>query len=148
MYQGKKRIYLANYKLLVNNEKVKRLDINQYERILGFFMVSPLKWERQFNKMVHKMKQAIAKLKNTTITILVVYIYYNMYLLTKVYFRCGIMKITDKQEEYLMKIYEPTILKKLGFSVKFPHNILYAWKLALGIGIIKSSTVIKTLALK
>ena len=47
-----------------------------------------------------------------------------------------------------MKIYELTILKKLGFSVKFPHNVLYAWKLALGIGIIKPSTVIETLALK
>ena len=98
--------------------------------------------------MVHKMKQVIEKLKHTTITTPVAYVYYNMYLLTKVYFRCRIMKITDKQEEHLMKIYKLIILKKLGFSIKFPCNVLYTRKSALGIGIIKPSTAIEILAPK
>ena len=45
-YQGKKRICPVDYELLVNNEKVKRLDMNQYERILGIFIRPSLKWER------------------------------------------------------------------------------------------------------
>ena len=55
-YQGEKRICLVDYELLVNNKKVKRLDINQCKRMLSVFMGPSLKWERQFNEIVHKMK--------------------------------------------------------------------------------------------
>ena len=44
------------------------------------------------------MIEAIAKLKNITITILVAHTFYNMYLLIKVYFEYGIMNITKVQE--------------------------------------------------
>ena len=90
----------------------------------------------------------MAKLKNITIATLVAYIFYNIYLLTKIYFRYSIMYITSKQEQFLMKIYESTILRKLGFSVKFPRNVLYTRKLVLSIGIIKLSTAIEILAFK
>jgi len=47
-----------------------------------------------------------------------------------------------------MKIYELVILKKLRLSEKFPRSILCAWKLALGIGIIKLSTIIAIIVFK
>ena len=124
------------------------MDVNQCERTLGVFMGPSLKWERQFNEMVHKMKQAIAKLKNTTITTLVAYIYYNMYLLTKVYFGYSVINITKVQEQILVKVHEITILRKLRFIEKFPQRVLYSYKTALGISLIKLSTMIATLVLK
>jgi uncharacterized protein with PQ loop repeat len=107
-----------------------------------------LNWERQFNEMVEKIKQVISKLRNTSIITLVAYVFYNIYLLTKVYFGYSIMNINNTREEYLMKLYEPTILKKLRFNIKFPCNVLYARKSILGIGLIKPSTAIQALALK
>ena len=48
----------------------------------------------------------------------------------------------------MIRIYEPTILQKLGLSQKFSHKILYTRKSALGIGILKPSTIVDTLAIK
>jgi hypothetical protein len=41
-----------------------------------------------------------------------------------------------------MKIYKSVVLKKLGFSEKFPHRVLYARKIVLGISSIKLSIII------
>ena len=71
-----------------------------------------------------------------------------MYLLTKAYFGCGIMNIIKVQEQILMKVCKITILKKLGFSKKFPRKVLHSCKIALGIGLIKLSTIIVALVLK
>ena len=40
------------------------------------------------------------------------------------------------------------ILRKLGLSEWFPRDVLYLRKTALGVGIIKPSTIIDILALK
>ena len=47
-----------------------------------------------------------------------------------------------------MKIYKPVVLKKLRFSEKFLHYILYAQKTALKIGSIKPFIIIIILVLK
>ena len=47
-----------------------------------------------------------------------------------------------------MNISEPVLLKKLGLSEKFPREILYARKSALGVGLLKPSTIITILTLK
>ena len=47
-----------------------------------------------------------------------------------------------------MKIYEPVILRKLGLSIKFPSNILYARKSMLGVKLMSPSTIMDILALK
>ena len=79
------------------------------------------------------MREAIYKLKNTTLAINNASMYYNMYLIKKVYFGTEIMSILEQQENELKKIYESVILKKLGLSEKFPRKILYARKSALGL---------------
>ena len=68
--------------------------------------------------------------------------------MTKVYFGCGIILILDTQEKKLKSIYENIILKKFGLSEKFPHEVLYMRKSALGLGLIKPSTAIELQALK
>ena len=71
-----------------------------------------------------------------------------MYLIKKVYFGYGIIKIIPKQEEILMRISEPVILVKLELNKKFPRIILYTRKIALGIEIMKLSTIIVLLVIK
>ena len=112
-------------------------------------MMSPsLVWEKQFDIMVIKLKEAVRKLNNMEMITTLALIYYNVYLITNVYYGCGIFSISKKQEDILMKIYEPVILQKLGLSIKFPRNVLYARKSALEVGLIAPSTIIDTLALK
>ena len=94
------------------------------------------------------MSKAICKLSNTTMVVSTASMYYNMYLIKKVYFRCGVISITSKQEEVLKKIYEPVILKKLGLSANFPAVVLYSRKLALDAGLLAPRAIINTLVMK
>jgi len=94
------------------------------------------------------MKDAISKLKNTTIATSTASIYYNMYLIKKVYYGCGILTINKSQEKILRKIYEPVILKKMGLSVKFSRDILHTRQMALGVGLMSPKTIMNILALK
>ena len=105
-----------------------------------------MKWIRQFKMMKEKMINAMWKLGNIPVTVSNAYLYINMYLITHVYFGCGILNINPKQEEILMKLSEPVILKKIQLSVKFPREVLYARKSALGIGLMKPSTILAVLA--
>ena len=94
------------------------------------------------------MVEAIFKLKNTEIVVPTAHLYYNMYLIKKVYFGCGIIHLSEQQECILKKIYKPVILRKLGLSKNFPRSILYSRKTALGIGLLTPVTIIDVLALK
>ena len=94
------------------------------------------------------MKVTINKLKNINITISSAYIFYNIYSHEKVYFRCGIMSIIEKQEKESMRIYEPVILNKLSLSKKFPRWVLYARKSALSVRLMKLPTMIIIIVLK
>ena len=98
--------------------------------------------------MKEKILEAIYKLKNTTIVASTACIYYNMYLIKKVYFGCRVLGITLQQEEVLKKIYEPIILRKLELSENFPRAVLYSRKTALGVGLIVPRIIIDVLALK
>ena len=95
-----------------------------------------------------KLIEAMGKLRNITITTTNAYTFYNMYLTKKVYFGCGVVKLSLEQEEILIKISELVLLKKLGLSENFPREILYARKSALGVGLLKPSTIITILTLK
>ena len=78
-----------------------------------------LKWVKQFEIMKDKLYGTMSKLQSTTITISNAYVFFNMYLIRRVYFGCRIMILLPKQEEILMKISEAILLKKLGLSEKF-----------------------------
>jgi hypothetical protein len=107
-----------------------------------------MKWMKQYKVMKDKMQYTIAKLQNTVIVLPLTYIFFNQYLIKSIYFGCRVVYLNKVQEKELMKIYEEPILKKIGLSAKFSRQILYAWKSALGVGIIRPSTIINTLAIK
>ena len=46
-----------------------------------------------------------------------------------------------------MRIYEPVILRKLGLGEKFPRLCLYSRRTALGLGLMKPSTIMAIQAL-
>ena len=98
--------------------------------------------------MREKMIIAIKKLNNTSITIANAHMYYNMYLIKQVYFGCEVIKLTPKQEKTLLEISERAILKKLGLSEKFPRAVLHSRKTALGVGLMKPTTIVNILTLK
>ena len=75
--------------------------------------------------MKDKMRKAIYKLHTTNIYPQLTYIFFNVYLITSVYFGCRILSITQVQKK-LLAIYEKTVLKKLGLSEKSLRAILYS----------------------
>jgi len=98
--------------------------------------------------MQKKLHVSITKLMNIDINTYQAAIYYNIYMIKSIYFGCGIFELTDNQEKELKKIYEEPLLIKLGFSRNFPRRVLYSRKSALGIGIMKPSTIINILKVK
>ena len=69
-------------------------------------------------------------------------------MITRTFFRCGVVELTEQQELELMKKCEIPSLKQLRFSENFPRAILSTRKANLGIILMKLSTAIDTLALK
>ena len=98
--------------------------------------------------MKEKLAKAIFKLHSISIHLQLIYMFFNAYLIASIYFRCGVIKIIEKQELELMKIYKKIVLRKLRLSEKFPRVILYSRKTLLGLGLLKPSIIIKTLVLK
>ena len=145
---GIKHIKDVQIEIEVNGKKLAQEKCKDSEKTLGVMMSPSLSWEKQFCMMVGKMKDAVRKLNNTEMITTTASMYYNAYLITNVYYGSGVFSITKTQEEVLKKIYEPTILRKLKLSTKFPRKILYARKSALGVGLMAPSTIVDTLAVR
>ena len=88
------------------------------------------------------------KLRKTPLTIANAHAHFNMRLITMVYFGCGLLILSEKQEEELMKISEGVLLRKLELSKRFPRRTLRAKRTQLGTGMLKPTTIIAVLALK
>jgi len=147
-YQGLKKIKNLKVKIELNDHEINSVKCEESTKTLGVYMTPTLSWSSQFKQMVDKMKEAIHKLANTEIMASTAHIFYNAYLIKKVYFGCGIVTLEPNQEMILRKIYEPVILRKLQLSEKFPRDVLYMRNSALGIGLLKPTTIIDSLSLK
>jgi len=134
--------------LKVNEQLLEKININESVKLLGVHMTPTLKWEKQFKIITEKMQEALYKLKSIPLSIANTYMYYNMYLMRKVYFRCGIITIMPNQEKILMKISKSILLRKMDLSKKFPRKMLYARKSALGVELMKPLRMVAILSLK
>ena len=94
------------------------------------------------------MQTVIEKLNNTNIKTPITYIIFNAYLIKSVYFGCGIIELSNKQDKILQSIHENTILVKLNLGWIFWRSILCTRKIAIGVGLIKLSTTIAMLVMK
>jgi len=98
--------------------------------------------------MKEKISKSITKLINTDINMQQAYLYFNVYLTRSVFFGSNIVELTPLQEKELMRIYERSLLRKIGLSKTFSCYALYTRRSALGIGIIKPSTIVAMATLK
>jgi len=71
-----------------------------------------------------------------------------MYLVWTNFFGSRVIKISDKQEKELKKIYKISLLTKLKLGEKFLRQILYTRRIALGVGIIQPCTAIAMATLR
>ena len=91
---------------------------------------------------------SITKFINIALIPYQVAIYFNIYMIKSVFFGCRVVSFNQKQEQELKRICEELLLRKMGFSQKFPQNALYSRKIAIGIGIMELLTIIDMLKLK
>ena len=146
--QGKKKIKNVDANIQLNNQPMQQLNAMEEEKTLGVFVSPSMRWLSQCAAIEEKLKIAMWRLRQTPITIGNAYVFYNVYLITHVYFGCGIVNLLPQQEKRLMKISESVLLKKLGLGEKFPRDILHMRKSSLGVGLMKPSTTLAFLALQ
>ena len=98
--------------------------------------------------MRKKMITSITKLMNTDINPYQAHVYFNMHVLKSVFFSCAVVHLAKKQIAELKRTYEAPLLRKLQLSTRFPKELLYVWKLWLGVGLLAPKTVLAILKLK
>ena len=107
-----------------------------------------LSWKGQFEVMRAKMHKSITKIMNMDINSYQALVYYNIYMIRSVFFGCGVIELHPREEKELRRICEEPLLVKLGLSKKFPWAALYTRKSALGVDLMKPSTIIAMLKMK
>ena len=80
----------------INDEKRKLIKSNEAIRILRVYIALNMDLIKQYQIIKDKMRNAVAKLKNTNIYPLLTYVFYNTYFTKLVYFRCEIVSINEK----------------------------------------------------
>ena len=86
MSQGNKKMLSKCAKLVLNQHEIKKIDNRKCIRTLGVHMGLELKWNKQFEIMKEKMREAIGKLKNSVVLSPTACIFFNMRLTKKVHF--------------------------------------------------------------
>ena len=99
------------YDITVENTKIKQLSISEATKSLGVTYTPASDWTEQFLIMKNKMTESVSKLMSTSVQPHQVHMFYHTYLITKVFFGCAVMHLTEKQDTELRKIYEISILK-------------------------------------
>ena len=67
--------------------------------VLGIHMSPALNWDRQFQEVKTKMEESIGKLSNVLMKAQLTHLHVNSHFMSKVYFGCVIMSITDTRDK-------------------------------------------------
>ena len=94
------------------------------------------------------METAIKKVTATSMFPNEVRTYFHAYLIKSVFFGTGVIRLTDAQAKQLRRIYEGPLLKKLGYSEKFPRPLMYVDIRHMGLGFLTPRTIVDQLQLK
>ena len=127
---------------------MRQLNIHQSAKTLGVKICLNLGWSEQFKEMRRKLVESVKKLMNTELTSCQVHVYFNIYMLKIIFFGCGVVILSEMEEDEMKRIHENTTLNKLWLSVKFPREAIYMRKTALGLGLLEPNTVVSILILK
>ena len=107
-----------------------------------------LQWKMQLEVLRKTVIDAMGKVMSTHLTCQQAVLYYNLYMLTSVCFRCSIIKLHEKEELELRRLHESTMLRKLGFSTNFLRKLICVSKEMLGLSLLLPSTMIAKHRLK
>ena len=89
--------------LAVKDQEITFIEVKEAKRILGIHAILSLNQTTQCKKMKEKMVMSIIRLNNTEILPHRIYLYFNAYLIKSIFFRCGIVKLENKQLKDLEK---------------------------------------------
>ena len=106
----------------LKNELIKQLQVNVSVKTLGVHINPRLNWNDEFEYVRKKMIVTIRKLMRTEMKTYQAHMYYNVYMLTNVFFGCGIVQFNAKQIKELKRIYELPMIRKLGLGDNFLEN--------------------------
>ena len=81
-------------------------------RALGIHMSPAFNWDKKFHEVKIKMEGSIGNFFNTLMTVQLMHLHVNSHLMSKVYFGCGIMHVTDTQDKELIRMYEKSFLRE------------------------------------
>ena len=97
----------------VREERMKQHKNEQSVRILSICMPPALNWDRKFQEVKTKMDESIGKLSNTLITVQLTHLRFNSCFMSKFYFGCRKIIITDAQDAELRQACERPLARKL-----------------------------------
>ena len=128
MRDGRRVIEHIEAVISIHGKEIQQIDVHVSTRTLGVHVTPSLRCKTQFEKLRAKVVDAMGKIMRTSLAHQQAAVYYNMCMLTNVYFGCGIIKLHEREEIALRKFYEAPLLSKLGFNVNFPRYTMFVSK--------------------
>lgn len=147
-FEGEKKIINIPNKLIIKEHEVEQKGVHDPTITLGVWFQPDLLWSEEFKQIRRKLVESVRKLMNTALPPYRVYTYFHVYMSTSVFIGCGVVYISQNEEEELIRIYEEPIAQKFQLGKRFPHEVLYIHKHALGLGLMRPSTILASLRLK
>ena len=100
--------------------------------------ISPcLSWKDEFDHVKLKMKKSIKRLIIADKKLHQVFFHFNVCMLTKFFFGCGIVSFNKKQCKELKDIFELLTIRKMRLGDNFPQKMMHVKKTSLGAGLIE-----------
>ena len=98
MVGGERVVEQIKAVIKIHQKEIEQIRISESTRTLGVHVTPSLQWKSQFETLQNKVVEEMGKVMNTHLTYQQAGMYYNLYILTNVYFGCGVIKLHEKEE--------------------------------------------------
>jgi len=88
---GERIIEQIKATIIIHGKEITQIDVNESICTLGVHVTPALQWITQFKKLRSKVVEVMGKVMNTFLMYQQMVMYYNLYMLTNMYFGCGII---------------------------------------------------------
>ena len=82
--------------ITINEETIRMINVKNSVKTLSVCISPSLSWKDEFEYVKQKMKSSIKKFMTVDMKLHQVYLYFNTYILTNVFFGCGIVNFKKK----------------------------------------------------
>ena len=115
----------------MHGDQIQQIELSISTRTLGVHVTPTLNWKGKFEVMKRKLNVSIIKLMQTNKNPFHAATCCYTCMAKSVYFGCGIVKLSRKQEDELKRIHEEPLLMRLGLSRTFPRTVSCSRKVHL-----------------